>query len=310
MSQPIVRPLWQLHRADPEELMQTYAGRTQARFEKWRQSGRAVPVIIPSRNEEHDIVGCLIALARSSRPVLPIVVVNCSDDRTFERAERMGAMVTDIKSGVRKMGATQRGVELATAYLDDNNVKRRVVLFTDADTLVPRRWAAILSRRLRRSLRHDPLHGAGVFGSSVFLHGPSRLADFAQSAHGFYLDIWQAVKRGTPLVRGHTYGLGLDLNDIVVKALNSLDPETMYRDDVTIYETLKGVGVPISRCLNPRAIVITRGDRAHSFKEFMENLYKPGYEGSTYDKQYTVCPPAPTKKARRKFSRSARPAVK
>lgn len=309
MSQPIVRPLWQLHRADPEKLMQRYAGRTRKRFEKWQRSGRAVPVIIPSRNEEHDIVACLVALARSSRPVLPIVVVNCSDDRTFERAKRMGAMVSEIKSGVRKMGATQRGIKLATEYFDSTNTTRRIILLTDADTLVPRRWASILSRRLRHALARDPLHGAAVFGSSLFLHGPSRLADFGQSAHGFYLDIWQAMKRGAPLVRGHTYGLGLDLNDVIVKTLNRLDPEKMYRDDVMIYDTLKHTGVPIFRCLNPKAVVITRGDRAHSFKEFVENLYKPGYEGSTYDKQYAICPPA-AKKTTGEFSRPVRPTTK
>lgn len=278
-----------LRHMDGQEIIRRFGSETKRIFTRNKP---AVPVIIPSRNEERDIPSCLAALARSDVPVLPIVVVNCSNDGTRERAEAMGALVVEI-NGVKKMGATQKGIATAleqAIWPDEHHI----ILFTDADTLVPKGWARIMSRHLRRSLDRLPGNGAAVYGSSIFLDGPSIAADLGQCVHAFVLDIWQFLKRASPLVRGHTYGLALDGAGRIVDTINAMDPVQMYRDDVTVYEGIRDQGVPIVRCLHPSAIVRTRGDRAHSFKELMQNLYEQGYEKSTYDKQYdlSACPDA------------------
>lgn len=287
MRKVIKASLFKLRRTDPEILMQRYAAKTREIFAR---NMEAVPVIIPSRNEEHDIVSCLIALARSDMPVIPVVVVNCSKDQTAIRARDMGAIVVEI-NGVKKMGATQKGLRTVMIQLFRKNTRGRFILFTDADTLVPRSWSRIMTKHLAAGLAHNPMKGAAVFGSSIFLHGPSKLADIGQSLHGFYSDIRQWIRHAAPLIRGHTYGVGLGNQDVVISTIAGLNPTQMYRDDVTIYENLRLAGVEIGRCLHVQSIVLTRGDRAHSFQEFMKNLYQPGYEESTYDRQYDLCAP-------------------
>lgn len=277
--------LLKLRRLAPEEIIRKYSGATQKIFAAMRV--KATPVIIPSRDEERDLPSCLVALARSADPVQPVIVVNNSHDRTYERAQVMGATVVEI-NGVKKMGATQKGLATVLQNVKWPNPKRRIILFTDADTLVRRYWARTLTRHLTMALDVHPDAGAATFGSSIFWHGPSFMADLAQTVHGFYADIRQWALVRPPLIRGHNYGIGLDSGHKMIDILYGLDPMQMYRDDVTIHDSLKASGVKIVRCLHPGATVLTRGDRAHSLKQFLKNLYTPGYEKSLYDEQYAL----------------------
>jgi glycosyltransferase involved in cell wall biosynthesis len=287
MNQALDIPLPTLRKLSPEKIMEKYADITTKIFSNVDD---AIPVIIPSRDEEYDIPACLAALARSKLRVIPIVVVNCSKDRTYERAKRMGAIVTEI-NGVKKVGATQHGMKLVLKKILKNNTNR-IILFTDADTLVTRNWSQILTDRLKKSLKSNLDSGVAIFGSSIYMHGPSRMADIGQSAHGLIADLRQLVLRSKPLVRGHNYGLGLGSGNIIIDIINKLDPKQVYRDDVALYDNLRKAGVRTLRCLHVRTVVITRGDRAHSFSEFVKNVKDTNYEKSTYDKQYSIegCP--------------------
>ena len=289
----------------PEAIITAYSAITRRIFAQKRP---AIPVVIPARNEERDIPSCLVAMARSALPVQPIVVVNCTSDQTLARATAMGAIVVEI-NGVKKMGATQLGIQTALKRANWPDPAAPVILFTDADTLVPRNWSRHMADKLMRSLRQDPRHGAAIYGSSIYMHGPSKLADLAQCLHALALDIGYWLVHKPPLIRGHNYGLGLDNRGVIVKTIQSLDPVVMYRDDVLIAHSLRAHHVRILGTLRPSTMVWTRGDRAHSFTEFWRNMYKPNYEKSTYDKQYDIeaCPSnKPTKQQPDQPSKTAK----
>lgn len=284
MARGVVASRLSLRRLDPDTVIRRYGKLTTKLF---AANTQATPVVIPARDEEHDIPACLVSVASSTLPLHPIVVINESHDRTAERAAAMGATVVTINH-VRKMGANQLGLKTAIKGNWWPDPEHKVVLFTDADTLLPKRWAETLSRHLLSASISASVNGAAVYGSSVYIHGPSLWADLGQSIHGFYVDIRQLLTHGTPLVRGHTYGILLDPYGIMVRAIDALNPKQMYRDDVTIYNTLKQNGVVMLRCLHPKAIVMTRGDRAHSWSEFQRNVSDSIYEQSTYDQQYQI----------------------
>lgn len=277
-------PLFGLRKFGPEELLDQYSHFTKKVFE--RKKG-AIPVIIPARNEEMDLPACLVSLANSVQPVHPVVVVNCSNDRTKEFSEAMGATTLEV-DGVKKIGATQYGINhiLDQGLLPGDGHK--MILFTDADTILQRRWALLFTQRLAKAFAKAPERGAAIFGSAAYLHGPSMLADLAQCLHGFYLDISYAVQRKHPLVRGANYGVILDTKDTILSTFRNLNPLQIYRDDVKIHQKLQEAGVQILRALHPETVIITRGDRAASLAEFFKNIYKPGYEKRAYDRQYSM----------------------
>lgn len=279
-------PLFGLRKFGPEELLEKYAHLTKKAFKR----REAIPVIIPARNEEKDLPACLVSLANSERPVRPVVVVNCSNDRTKEFAQEFGATTLEI-DGVKKIGATQYGIKTVVGEGMLHH-EHKIILFTDADTILPPRWSRHLSKRLVAALAKAPEKGAAIFGSAAYLHGPSMLADMAQCVHGFYLDIAYALKRKQPLVRGANYGVALDTGNTILSTFKNLDPRQVYRDDVRIHHHLHMAGVQILRALHPDTIIITRGDRASSIKEFFKNLYQPGYEQRLYAEQYSLkkCP--------------------
>lgn len=277
-------PLFGLRKFGPEELLQKYSHLTRKAFK--RKEG-TIPVIIPARNEEMDLPACLVSLANSVRPVHPVVVVNCSNDRTKEFALELGATTLEI-DGVKKIGATQYGIRtvIEQGFLSDR--EHKIILFTDADTILPRRWSLHLSRRLTKAFAIAPQKGAAIFGSAAYLHGPSMLADLAQCLHGFYLDISYAIQRKQPLVRGANYGIILDTANTILSTFENLNPRQIYRDDVKIHQKLHEAGVQILRALHPETVIITRGDRATSLAEFFKNIYQPGYEKHAYDVQYSL----------------------
>jgi glycosyltransferase involved in cell wall biosynthesis len=95
-----------------------------------------VSVIIPAYNEEALIHQCLRALRRQDYAgELEILVVdNRSTDRTAEVARRWGArVVREEKQGY--VFAVKRGTEEAIGD---------ILLFTDADTIVPSNWVSTI----------------------------------------------------------------------------------------------------------------------------------------------------------------------
>ncbi|WP_027882205.1 glycosyltransferase [Meiothermus rufus] len=117
-----------------------------------------ISVVIPARNEEAFIVGCLEALKRQTRPPDEVIVVdNASTDRTALLAAALGARVVHCPTpGVAQ--ARQAGLEAATGDW---------VATTDADSRPTPGWLSALAP-------HMPTH--------VALYGPLRM---------FGLPVWQ-----------------------------------------------------------------------------------------------------------------------
>ncbi|HEY7225049.1 MAG TPA: glycosyltransferase family A protein [Micromonosporaceae bacterium] len=139
-----------IRRRDPADILTQDATWIRGRF--GRVSRECVAVVIPARDEEHDLPATLLALARSTVSVVPIVVDNGSQDDTGAVAAHLGARVVSAESGA-KMAATQAGLRHAIT-----NLATKDVLFTDADTLVLPAWAETMRRRLAATARpaHDP----------------------------------------------------------------------------------------------------------------------------------------------------------
>jgi glycosyltransferase involved in cell wall biosynthesis len=111
----------------------------------------AVHVVVPARNEEVLIGGCLDALSRSraallvERPGLQVritvVLDGCVDDTAavVRRAEDVDALhVAELTPG----GARAAGVRRAAGWVDAGHAGRVWVACTDADSVVPVGWLA------------------------------------------------------------------------------------------------------------------------------------------------------------------------
>jgi len=115
----------------------------------------AVSIVIPARNEEHNLPKLLRSLAAQSVQPREIIVVNdASTDRTAEIARRSGAVVLDsrpLPEGWRgKTWACHQGAEAATGSR---------LLFLDADTwLEPLGLARLLELHEGGALSLGPFH--------------------------------------------------------------------------------------------------------------------------------------------------------
>lgn len=119
------------------------------------RSSRSASVIIPARNEEHNLPTLLRSLASQPLPPREIIVVDDgSTDRTEELARQLGAKVIPsppLPEGWRgKTWACHQGVQAATGEL---------LLFVDADTwFEPGGFAQVLSAYNNGAFSSGPYH--------------------------------------------------------------------------------------------------------------------------------------------------------
>lgn len=92
-----------------------------------------ISVVIPAFNEENYIGATLESVKRADTDgweIEILVIDGGSNDKTVEKAQKFGAKVVIIRH--RGIGyARQKGIEHATGD---------VIIYTDADTIVPRNW--------------------------------------------------------------------------------------------------------------------------------------------------------------------------
>lgn len=98
-----------------------------------------ISVVIPAYNEEKFLPATLASLARLTRKPDEIIVINArSTDATGDIAKAAGARVIEVIK--ETIGASrQRGLEEA---------RSDVVVFTDADTVVPVEWLSEIEKML------------------------------------------------------------------------------------------------------------------------------------------------------------------
>lgn len=104
-----------------------------------------VVVVVPARNEEQLLPGCLAALSQAATrvpvPVLVVVVLDRCTDGTAQAARRAGVLT--VPSAVGAVGAARRaGVQAAAAQLPGLRPARTWLASTDADSRVPVGWLA------------------------------------------------------------------------------------------------------------------------------------------------------------------------
>jgi glycosyltransferase involved in cell wall biosynthesis len=101
-----------------------------------------ISVIIPARNEEEFLPATLRALKEQSyRNFEIIVVANGCRDRTADVAREMGCRVFEL--GSRGLGAARN--------LGGREALGQILMFLDADTLLPREALSIIAAKFRRS---------------------------------------------------------------------------------------------------------------------------------------------------------------
>lgn len=94
-----------------------------------------VSVLIPARDEEHNIAGCVKSLLRSDYPRMEIIVLDDnSNDRTFEVAEELSATNKNLRVvGGKKLPEGWTGKNWSCHQLSQL-ARGEWLLFTDADT--------------------------------------------------------------------------------------------------------------------------------------------------------------------------------
>lgn len=238
---------------------------TRQQFAKALQrEGGILPAIICVRNEEQDLPGTLLSIARTE--ALPVVVDNASNDRTAEIAQHMGAIVRSQPVG-KKMAATQHGVAYVRQELGADKV-----LLTDGDTLVMPSWDRAMETYLDNA---DNEKGAAVYGNSLLLFGESRLADIVASSLNLMYGEMNELRKQLPITRGHNYGLNFDKQGVLEGVIDRMNPDLFIGRDPSEHEDYQlglafdAANVSVVSCLDPDAWVLTRHDRVNSVRDVL-----------------------------------------
>jgi hypothetical protein len=214
-------------------------------------------VVIPACNEQEDLPAALVSLARSARPVVPVVVENGSRrrDRTTEYAERMGAIVLSCESA--KMRATQIGLQFARSRFPE----QPVVHFGDADNIYPRALVPAMARAAVRANLCNERNGALVFGMGAYEHGPSTIVDLMRSGRILRKAVLNKAKDKSPMPYGANYALHVaDDSEELLEGIYALNPLLFVREESEICAAALTAGASVSQLVRPSAYVFTRGD--------------------------------------------------
>lgn len=276
MKRIVSSELWN---SEASTLVRRYGDMTRQQFNLWRAVDSRIRVAIPSYNGADDLPRTLASLAGSVTPLEVMVVTNgcAADDKTSSIAERMGARVQELKQA-GKMGATQ--VALST-YISEGVSE---VLLTDDDTLLPPKWAGIMTRRLRQLRESNEAGPAAVCGSAFYVQGSRKWLDILRSAHDLALDAKKNVLGKTPIARGFNMGLGFDGAGKLYDAIQDMPADLFPREDTAMRDAVIENDGVVSDCLNLGAIALTRNDRVSTWNEF--RLMRSGHAVSLY-REYT-----------------------
>lgn len=194
-----------------------------------------VSVVVPARNEEEMIGGCLESILRQEpAPHEVILVDNGSTDQTGQIARSLGVKVIyQPKPGLHI--ARQTGLEAATG---------EVVAATDADCRVEPGWIAAIEEAFS-----DP-EVVETYGPLEFFDGP--LFDRLLSRYGYPLFLGLMAKLGQPNTAGGNHAVRRQV------ALEVGGYDVPYGEDLRLMLKLKQRGKIV---YTPKARVLTSGRR-------------------------------------------------
>lgn len=137
-----------------------------------------ISILIAARNEEKKLPGCLASLLQSQYPrdrFEIIVVDDCSEDATFAVAQRFANAHTAVRvltAGERLPGSSGKSSALAQGAAQ---ARGELLLFTDADCLVPPTWLPSLAGSFDKA--------TGLAGAFTLLCPPAWAFPFLQEHH-------------------------------------------------------------------------------------------------------------------------------
>jgi glycosyltransferase involved in cell wall biosynthesis len=269
--------LLQLRKMNPMDIVRDYSAFSRERF----SNTDGLPVIVPAFNEEHDLPSTLLALARSNIDIRPIVIDNGSNDATSAIANRMGA-ISIKESEPSKVRATQEGLNI----IKEMGYKR--VLFTDADTLMGKKWAASMYG-LAEDI--DTITGGIVTGSAIIEHGGSFSTDALRSINCLIRDVYRHFSNDRmPMVRGFNYLLVLDDAGLHYDSVQSMPSDLFPGEDFAIRDRVMENGGILKATLRPETLVFTRGDRYRSLSKGVLTRFGLIPREASYLEQYQDLP--------------------
>jgi hypothetical protein len=253
-------------------LVEEYGAYTASQFDR-----TGVPVVIAARNEQEDLPATLVSLANSERPVMPYIIENGSEDETANRARSMGAVVLRC-SDPYKMAALQLGVK----FLAEEVKLEHPILFTDADTLVGKKWSRLMS------VQAESEKPTVLCGASVFAHGPSKVVDALRTGNALAKDTLLAVRDRSPNAKGHNMSVNFAHSEEALLSYLAIEKRLFIREELKIVREIIATGGEVRRELGWQATVLTRGDRFASIAQCMatrgdpddtsrRELYRPDY---------------------------------
>jgi glycosyltransferase involved in cell wall biosynthesis len=245
------RHLLSLRAMSGAAICDTYGDFTKQRFDY----KHGIPVIIPTHNEEHDLPLNLLALARSSVPLAPIVVDN-STDRTVEFAKRMGArVVREVERG--QMKAYQTGLLVATT-----DFKGSPIIITDADTIPQQKWVETMLQKTSLS----QAKGGVAFGRKAYKHGPSFKTDLFRTIYAAIGDSYRYIVGRPPRARG--VNCLVQPNDTIMKEILECPPK-VFPCDAVLSEAIQHAGGEAQSVLDLHAVVYERNDRFTTIRSYI-----------------------------------------
>lgn len=208
-----------------------------------------VPVIVPTYNEAEDLPVTLLALARSTLQLEPIIVDSSSPDDTAEIAAEMGATVISVARG--QMLGYKAGIEHV-----QRTRSASPLLITDADCISGRRWAETLIKRA-----NIPSSTGGVaFGTTVFFNGESCATDLVRSLYALVGDQARKVTHQPARQRGTNCHVQLDEAGAITDRMLEFE-DMVFPCDILLAEAIQEVSGLRLSVTSPRAVVLTNGDR-------------------------------------------------
>ena len=265
----------------PDTLVAEYASYCKDGFDP-----DGTPVIIPARKgsqKKIDLPATLITLANNN--VMPYVIPNGPDsDEPAAIGLAMGARVLPTPSTATKTAALQLGVQAAV-----EEEKHQFVLFVDADALVlSQSWAAVMKRKLQEINRGKP---AMVSGLILFDHGgeygQTTMLDHYRSARKLMIDGLRTVKHKPPMMNGANMGLYFDPEGLLYSNYSTMNPELSMRVDLAVQDLVaEHSGGTGGQAFNPAAMVMSRGDRFQSFREYRAGNRDAAQRAESYARDY------------------------
>lgn len=237
---------------------------------------RAVAVVVPARDEEALLGGCLDALRRAAAhprlralPVRVVVVADACTDDTATLARRHGTDVLELRArnvGAARAAGSRHALALTFATRAAPTPESVWLAHTDADSRVPSGWLA-----------HQLHHAAAGWHAVV---GTVRITDWAghpaSVADGFRRHY---AGRGRPGATGHphVHGANLAVRADAYRSVGGFRPLPV-GEDRTLVAALEAAGHPVKRTDgHPVDTSARRDPRARGgFGDFLRDLDATG----------------------------------